>query len=160
MSEDAKPAAIRAFDAPVRTRPSNYPEPFASRMAGREKRALGDMFGLANFGVNLTRLSPNAVSSLRHAHTRQDEFVYILQGHPTLRTDAGSTQLDPGMCAGFKANTGDGHCLVNETSEDVLYLEVGDRIAGDEVRYPDDDLEALMDNGKWTFVHKDGTPYP
>ena len=109
MSEDAKPAAIPAFDVPVRTRPSHYPEPFASRMAGREKRALGDAFGLTNFGVNLTRLMPNAVSSLRHAHARQDEFVYILQGHPTLRTDEGSTQLAPGMCAGFKAGTGYGH---------------------------------------------------
>jgi uncharacterized cupin superfamily protein len=159
MSDDAKPAAITALDVPVRTKPSNYPEPFASRMARREKRALGDEFGLANFGVNLTRLSPNAVSSLRHAHTRQDEFVYILQGHPTLRTDEGSTRLAPGMCAGFKAGTGHAHCLVNETSEDVLYIEVGDRIPGDEVRYPDDDLDAVIRDGKWAFVHKDGTPY-
>ena len=159
MSKDTKPAAIMAADAPARTKPSNYPEPFASRMDGREKRALGDAFGLTNFGVNLTRLMPKAVSSLRHTHTRQDEFVYILQGHPTLRTEEGSTRLAPGMCAGFKANTGDGHCLVNETSEDVLYLEVGDRLPGDEVRYPDDDLEAVIRDGKWAFVHKDGTPY-
>jgi len=159
MSEDTKPAAIIAADAPARTKPSNYPEPFASRMDGRDKRALGDAFGLTNFGVNLTRLMPNAVSSLRHAHTRQDEFVYILHGHPTLRTDEGSTRLAPGMCAGFKAGTGHGHCLANETSEDVLYLDVGDRLPGDEVRYPDDDLEAVMRDSKWAFVHKDGTPY-
>jgi uncharacterized cupin superfamily protein len=159
MSDDTQPIALAALDVAPRTKPSNYPEPFASRMAGREKRALGDALGLTNFGVNLTRLVPNAVSSLRHAHTRQDEFVYILEGHPTLRTDEGSTRLAPGMCAGFQAGTSDGHCLVNETSEDVLYLEVGDRLTGDEVRYPDDDLQAVMDNGRWTFVHKDGTPY-
>ena len=159
MSKETKPAAIMAADAPARTKPSNYPQPFASRMDGREKRALGDAFGLTNFGVNLTRLMPKAVSSLRHTHTRQDEFVYILHGHPTLRTDEGSTQLAPGMCAGFKAGTDVGHCLVNETSEDVLYLEVGDRLPGDEVRYPDDDLEAVMRDSKWAFVHKDGTPY-
>jgi uncharacterized cupin superfamily protein len=57
--------AIRATEAPMRTRPSNYPEPFASRMAGRQKHPLGDLFGLANFGVNLTRLAPDAVSALR-----------------------------------------------------------------------------------------------
>jgi len=159
MSEDRKIAAITAGDVPVKTRPSNYPESFASRMAGREKRALGDVFGLTNFGVNLTRLMPHAVSSLCHAHTRQDEFDYILQGHPTLKTGGGSTRLAPGMCAGFKAGLGDGHCLVNETSEDVFYLEIGDRLPGDEVRYPDDDLEAFMRDGKWAFVHKDGTPY-
>lgn len=128
-------------------------------MAGREKRQLGDAFGLKNFGVNLTRLAPNAVSALRHAHTRQDEFVYILHGRPTLHADEGRTQLYPGMCAGFKAGTGNGHCLINETAEEVLYLEVGDRTPGDEVSYPDDDLKASLVEGKWKFVHKDGTPY-
>jgi uncharacterized cupin superfamily protein len=97
---------------------------------------------------------------MRHAHTRQDEFVYILQGTPTLHTDAGSTRLAPGMCAGFRAGSGDAHRLLNETNEPVLYLEVGDRAAGDEASYPDDDLVAQLVDGKWRFLHKDGTPYP
>jgi Cupin domain len=101
LSVRVHPVAIHATEAPARTKPSNYPEPFASRMAGREKRPLGDLFGLTNFGVNLTRLAPNAVSALRHAHSKQDEFVYIVQGRPTLRTDEGLTQRCPGMCAGF-----------------------------------------------------------
>jgi uncharacterized cupin superfamily protein len=63
------PIAIVAAEAASRTKPTNYPEPFASRMAGREKRPLGDVFGLSSFGVNLTRLAPGAVSALRHAHT-------------------------------------------------------------------------------------------
>lgn len=159
MSEKSKPLAVTAAEVPARTRPSVYPEPFASRMAGREKRPLGDLFGLTNFGVNLTRLAPNAASALRHAHTKQDEFVYILQGRPTLHTDEGRTLLSPGMCAGFKAGTGNGHHLVNETTEEVLYLEVGDRTPGDEGSYPDDDLKALLVDGKWKFVHRDGTPY-
>ena len=107
------PIAIAALDAAPRTKPSTYPEPFASRMAGREKRPLGDLFGVSNFGVNLTRLMPGAGSALRHAHTKQDEFVYILEGHPVLITDQGETPLSPGMCAGFKAGTGNGHQLVN-----------------------------------------------
>ena len=151
--------ALNAADAPVRTKPSNYPGPFASRMAGREKRPLGDLFGLTNFGVNLTRLAPKAMSALRHAHSKQDEFVYVIAGRPTLRTDEGRTQLVPGMCAGFKAGTGNGHHLINETDEDVIYLEVGDRTPGDEGSYPDDDLKAMMADGKWRFVHKDGTLY-
>ncbi len=159
MSENSKPIAVTAAEVSARTKPSVYPEPFASRMAGREKRPLGDLFGLTNFGVNLTRLSPKAVSALRHAHTKQDEFVYILQGRPTLHTDEGRTQLIPGMCAGFKAGTGNGHRLINETSEEVVYLEVGDRTPGDEGSYPDDDLKALLIDGKWQFVRKDGTPY-
>jgi len=159
MSEKSNLVAVTAADVPARSRPSVYPEPFASRMAGRAKRQLGDLFGLTNFGVNLTRLAPNSVSALRHAHTKQDEFVYILQGRPTLHTDEGRTQLSPGMCAGFKAGTGNGHRLINETTEEVVYLEVGDRTPGDEGSYPDDDLKALLVEGKWKFVHKDGKPY-
>src|SRR5260370_1123350 len=97
------PVAIAAAEAPARTRKSVYPEPFAALMEGRVKHPLGDLFGLTNFGVNLTRLAPNGISALRHAHSKQDEFIYILQGHPTLHTDEGRTQLSPGMCAGFKA---------------------------------------------------------
>ena len=159
MLDTTHPVAIVAAEAPLRAKPSNYPEPFASRMAGRQKRPLGDVFGLANFGVNLTRLLPGAVSALRHAHSRQDEFVYILQGYPTLRTDEGLTRLSPGMCAGFKAGSGNGHHLINETADPVVYLEVGDRTPGDEGSYPDDDLKPLMVDGKWKFAHKDDSPY-
>ena len=159
MTEKPVPVAIVAAEAAPRTKPSIYPEPFASRMAGREKRHLGDVFGLANFGVNLTRLAPDAGSALRHAHSKQDEFIYILEGSPVLITDVGETQLSPGMCAGFRAGTGNGHQLVNRTTEDVVYLEVGDRTAGDSVIYPDDDLRAEMVDGAWQFSHKDGTPY-
>lgn len=153
------PAAVAAREVPVRSKPSVYPEPFASRMAGREKRALGERFGLTNFGVNLTTLRPGAASSLRHAHTRQDELIYVLAGTPTLHTNAGSRVLQPGDCAGFKAGTGDAHRLTNDSDEDVLYLEVGDRTPGDEGHYPDDDLKAEQHDGQWRFLHKDGTPY-
>ena len=160
MEQTQYPIAATAAESPPRTKPSNYPEPFASRMAGREKRPLGDLFGLTNFGVNLTRLVPGAVSALQHAHSRQDEFIYILQGEPTLVTTAGETQLQPGMCAGFKAGTGAAHHLVNRTTTEVVYLEVGDRTAGDEGSYPDDDIQAVLGaDGKWQFVHKDGRPY-
>ncbi|BAY32587.1 cupin 2 conserved barrel domain protein [Nostoc carneum NIES-2107] len=159
MASPINPIAIHATEAPPRTKPTNYPESFASRIAGREKHPLGDLFGLTNFGVNLTRLAPNAISALRHAHSKQDEFIYILKGNPTLQTDEGRTQLSPGMCAGFKAGTGNAHNLINETSEEVLYLEIGDRTPGDEGTYPDDDIQALLVEGKWQFTHKDGTPY-
>ena len=152
--------AIAAADAPPRARQSNLPSPFAERVAGRLKRPLGELFGLSNFGVNLTRLEPGAISALRHAHSKQDEFVYVLSGRPTLVTDSGETQLAPGMCAGFKAGSGDAHCLINRSEADVVLLEVGDRTAGDQVSYPDDDLEAVFgDDGKWRFQRKDGKPY-
>lgn len=155
----AKPSAVDAHSVPLRTKPSNYPEPFFSRMAGREKRALGDVFGLRNFGVNLTRLRPGGESALLHRHSRQDEFVYVLEGQPTLITERQEIELTPGMCAGHPAG-GTAHQLVNRTTTDVVYLEIGDRTAGDEGSYPSDDLQAALGlNGQWRFTHKDGRPY-
>lgn len=160
MTDQTRPVAIVAAEATPRAKASNYPEPFASRVAARVKRPLGEAFGLTNFGVNLTRLPPGALSALRHSHSTQDEFIYIVEGAPTLVTDAGETALRPGMCAGFRAGTGDAHHLVNRTGEDVLYLEVGDRTAGDAVTYPDDDLAAAAGaDGRYRFTHADGTPY-
>ena len=155
----ARSLAVAAADAPPRTKPSNYPEPFFSRMGKREKRPLGDLFGLKNFGVNLTKLAPGGESALLHRHSKQDEFVYILDGEPTLVTDQGEVQLSPGMCAGFPA-AGVAHQLVNRTDRDVVYLEIGDRTPGDEGSYPNDDIKAALGpDGKWMFTHKDGTPY-
>ena len=153
------PAAIVAADAAPRTKPSNYPEPFASRMAGRVKRSLGDLFGLKSFGVNLTRLPPGAVSALHHQHSRQDEFIYVLEGEPTLFTDIGEVQLRPGMVAGFAAS-GTAHHLENRTERDCVILEVGDRAPNDIISYPADDIEAVMgEDRRWCFTHKDGMPY-
>ena len=160
MSKPSYPVALVAEEAPPRTKPSNYPEPFFSRMKGRLKRPLGDLFGLTNFGVNLTTLSPGAVSALRHAHSKQDEFIYILRGNPVLVTNGGETELAPGMCAGFAAGSGDAHQLVNPGPDVVEFLEVGDRACDDEVQYPDDDLAAKPGpDGKWRYHRKDGTLY-
>lgn len=156
----SRPAAVVAREVAPRRKPSNYPSPFLARVAGRTKRALGEVFGLKNFGVNLTTLAPGTVSALRHAHTRQDEFVYVLEGVATLLTDAGETRLAPGMCAGFRAGSGDAHQLVNRGTVDVVYLEIGDRAAGDEIAYPDDDLAVVTDaDGGRRFAHRDGRPY-
>lgn len=153
-----KESAITASAVPPRITPSNYPEPFRTLMQGREKRALGDFFGLKNFGVNLTRLSPNSQSSLLHRHSKQDEFIFILEGTPTLCTEEGEFLLSPGMCAGFPA-AGNAHHLVNKSNKDVTYLEVGDRTPGDEGTYPQDDLKATLGHdGKWIYTRKDGSP--
>lgn len=155
----ANQTVIFAEDAPARTKPSNYPEPFFSRMSRRVKKPLGDLFGLKNFGVNLTTLLPGGESALLHSHSKQDELVYIVEGTPTLVSGHEETVLSPGMVMGFPA-AGGAHQLVNRTSTNVVFLEVGDRSAGDEVTYPHDDIQAVMGaDGKWRFAHKDGRPY-
>jgi uncharacterized cupin superfamily protein len=159
MSVKTGVAAVLASEVPPRAKKTIYPAVFAVRVEGREKRQLGDYFNLKNFGVNLTRLTPGAESSLRHCHEKQDEFIYILEGTPTLVTDAGEAELAPGMCAGFRAGTGDAHHLINRSTADVLYLEVGDRTPDDSASYPDDDLKVQMVDGVWRTSRKDGSAY-
>lgn len=160
MAEQSRPQAIEAASAPPARPRRGYPEPFAARVLGRVRQPLGDVFGLTNFGVNLTRLPPGGMSALRHTHSREDEFVYIVEGEPVLVTNAGETPLRPGMCAGFKAGSGDAHHLLNRSMHDVVYLEIGARKPGDTVIYPDDDLgRAVAPDGTGLFVHRDGRPY-
>jgi uncharacterized cupin superfamily protein len=154
---------VQAAQAPLRAKPSNYPPQVIAMLqpllAGREKRPLGDLFGLTNFGVNWTTLAPGAASALRHAHTLQDEFVYIVSGTVTLVTDEGRTVLTAGMCVGFKAGTGNAHQLCNMSPDPVVLLEVGDRTDGDTVAYPDADLLAKQQGGQWLFFHKNGEAF-
>ena len=159
MDDRKRTVAIAAIDVPLAAKGSNYPEPFATRMTLREKRRLGEYFGLKNFGVNLTRLAPGGESALMHAHSKQDELVYVVEGEPTLITESGKSRLSPGMCVGLPAQ-GEAHHLVNETDADVFYLEIGDRTRDDEVRYPNDDIRAAFaEDGTWQFARKDGTSY-
>jgi len=139
---------------------TSYPEPFRAANQRRWNRRLGDHAKLRNFGVNLTRIVPGGQSSHRHAHTRQDEFIYVLEGEVVLESNAGAEMLRAGMCAGFPAGTGNAHRFVNRSARDVLLLVVGDRTAGDEVAYPEIDMHGRMGaDGKYSFTRRDGTPY-
>jgi uncharacterized cupin superfamily protein len=153
------PVTLVAAQAAARSKPSNYPAPFADLVKGRIKRALGDPFGLHNFGVNHVTLPAGVSSALLHRHAVQDEWIYVLSGQLTLLHDGGETTVSAGMCAGFAAG-GTAHMLVNRGQVDAVYLEVGDRQPGDQVSYPRDDLVAQPGEHGWVFVHKDGTPYP
>jgi uncharacterized cupin superfamily protein len=160
VDDPAQPrtAAIDARSLPPLTG-TGYPEPFRKPVAGREKRRLGDAFGLTKFGVNLVRLPPGVMSSMRHWHAKEDEFVYVLEGELVLVTDAGEQVLQAGMVVGFPAGRPDGHHLINRSSRDAIYLEVGDRPSSDQSTYPDIDMLGKQQDGKWVFLHKDGTPY-
>ena len=133
-------------------RGSNYPDAFQHVTEGRARRALGDAAGLTQFGVRLTRLAPGAASALRHWHSSEDEFIYILEGTPTLITDAGEELLEPGDAAGFPAGDEDGHQLVNKSGPDVVYLEIGTRAAQDYVAYSDVDMQVLRAPGRSFYL--------
>ncbi|MBT6095861.1 MAG: cupin domain-containing protein [Rhodospirillaceae bacterium] len=136
-----------------------YPAPLNESSKGREKRAIGDALGLTHYGVNLVHVPPGEVSSHRHWHSKQDEFVYMLEGELTLITDAGEQMLRPGMAAGFPADNADGHCLRNDSAAVAAYLVVGDRVPGDVCSYSDIDLHGVSSDGRgMAFTRKDGSP--
>jgi uncharacterized cupin superfamily protein len=145
--------------ATVRTQ-SVYPAPWRGVTEGREKTALGNVAGLTQFGVNLTRLKPGAASALRHWHEAEDELVYVLEGEITLIEDGGETILGAGDAAGFKAGVANGHHLVNRSARDALYLEIGTRAARERAHYPDVDLVMERDEDGVRFLHRSGEPYP
>lgn len=132
------------------SRETDYPGEFNKIVAGRARRALGDALGLQQFGVNLVLLAPGAASAQRHWHSKEDEFIMILSGEVVLIDDSGEQTLKAGDTAGFAAGAADGHHLVNKGSEDAQYLEIGSRIVGDVVSYPDIDLVYLSDGGMFT----------
>jgi len=140
-------------------RGSGYPEPFRSRMGDRVKRRLGEACGLTRFGINLVTLGPGGQSALRHWHTLEDEFVYVLSGEIVLITDGGEQVLGPGMCAGYPAGSRDAHHFVNRHRDPAVYLEIGNRTPGDVAFYPDDDLMWGEDEKGEFAAHKDGRRY-
>jgi uncharacterized cupin superfamily protein len=143
---------------PLDTR-TNYPPPFDRVVHGRERRRLGNAAGLDQFGVNLTTLRPGAASALRHWHEKEDEFVYVLEGEVVLIEDDGETMLKAGDAAAFKANSGNGHHLVNRTTSDAIYLEIGTRSKYERVEYPDVDLLVVRDEQGMRYTHKNGDSY-
>jgi uncharacterized cupin superfamily protein len=152
------PSAIKATDAPKREG-SRYPEPFHEICMARTKHLLGNEFGLTQFGVNLAIIQPGAWSSQRHWHENEDEFIYVIEGEITLSDDDGDHLLTPGMCAGFKANNGNGHCLKNLSDKPVKYLEVGTRLSNETAWYSDIDMKVSVVANVQKFTKKDGSPY-
>ncbi|MDI3336167.1 cupin domain-containing protein [Defluviimonas aestuarii] len=143
---------------PVKTG-SIYPQPYASQMAGRSSLRLGDAGGLTQFGANEVILQPGALSSLRHWHHREDEFVMVTQGECVLVQDEGETTMRPGDCAAFPAGYPNGHHFINKTDAEARFLVIGSRMNPEKATYSDVDLEVELKDGKATFTHKNGTPY-
>jgi uncharacterized cupin superfamily protein len=139
---------------------TNYPDPFWKPLEGRARRRLGNAVGLSQFGVNLTTLKPGAWSSQRHWHRNEDEFVYVLEGEIVLCEDHGETELKRGDAAGWRANGGIGHCLINRSQRDAVYLEVGTRAPFETTVYPDIDMRLERDKTGARYLHKTGEPYP
>jgi uncharacterized cupin superfamily protein len=139
---------------------SSYPEPYRSRVLPREVRPLGDALGLTRIGVNLVRILPGKESSMRHWHTHEDEFVYVLEGELVLRTEGVEQLLTAGMCAGFAAGSEDGHHFLNRSARPAVFLVVSDRNPEDSAFYADPDVDLMWSppSARGRMTRRDGTP--
>ncbi len=155
---DPFPPVVKAGDVTARTGTSYLPQ-YAVQLQGREKRVLGDLFGLSQFGVNLMTLAPGSWSSQRHWHEAEDEFIYVLEGEMVLIDDHGEHTMTAGMCAGFKAGAPNAHHLVNKSSKPAVCLEVGTRAKDERAHYAEADMQGTKSNGgPWKFTRRDGSP--
>ncbi len=143
---------------PVKTG-SIYPSPYAEMMAGRSSLRLGDAGGLTQFGVNLVMLEPGAMSSLRHWHLQEDEFVIVTEGECTLVQDAGETLMRAGECAAFPAGVADGHHFINRSDGVARFLVIGTKAPREVATYSDVDLRVEMEGGRARFTYKDGADW-
>jgi uncharacterized cupin superfamily protein len=155
---EKRPSALDPLSLPPRTG-TIYPPEWAKAVVGREKRALGDPFGLTQFGVNLTTVPPGAWSSHRHWHEAEDELIYIVSGEVVLIDDDGEHVLKAGMCAGFKAGVANAHHLVNRSAQPATVLEVGTRSPNERAHYAEADMQASKTPDGWKVLRKDGSSY-
>jgi len=139
---------------------SGYPEPYASMMSKRSYLRLGDAGGLTQFGANITILEPGGMSSMRHWHMHEDEFVMVTQGEVVMVTDDGETVMRVGDCAAFPAGVENGHHFLNRSSAEARFLVIGTRAARETAYYSDVDMKVEDVNGVSTYTRKDGSPMP
>ena len=138
---------------------TRYPPPFIRAVQGRARKRLGRAAGLTQFGVNICTLKPGAASSQRHWHEKEDELVYVLEGEVVLCEDGGETVLRAGEAAAWKAGLANGHCLVNRSNRDAIFIEIGTRAPAERAYYSDIDMMVVRDETGARYMKKDGTPY-
>ncbi|MEP2718194.1 cupin domain-containing protein [Pseudophaeobacter sp.] len=137
---------------------SSYPGKLAEATAGRFVQRIGDASGLTQSGINIVRIEPGGLSSLRHYHMQQDEFLVMLSGALTLIDDEGEHEMLPGDCASFPAGEANGHHLKNNTEAPATFLVVGTRTPTETAYYSDMDMMVKMDASGASFTRKDGSP--
>ena len=144
------------LDAIEQINRTGYPPPYDAPMGKRHYRRLGEAMGLTDFGVSHVVLEPGGISSQRHWHEGEDEFLVMLEGEAVLIEDEGETLLHPGDCCAWPKGVANGHHLVNRSGRPCIFIAVG-RVARTDCHYPDIDMH--LDGATQRFVRKDGSAF-
>lgn len=99
--------------------------------------ALGRAFGLKRVAINYEVLAPGDRSSWPHAHSEEEEFIFILEGNAQVWIDGNVYDLSAGDCVGLPPGTGHAHTLINNSDENVRAIVVGEGdVPNDKIFYP------------------------
>jgi len=137
---------------------TGYPPPYNKAVEGRSRKRLARAAGLSQFGVNVCTLKPGAASSQRHWHDNEDELVYVLSGEVVLREDEGEIVLKPGDAAAWKAGVANGHCIINRSNRDAVFIEVGSRAPTERAQYSEIDMVFVREEKGVRYTKKNGDP--
>lgn len=128
---------------------------------------LGRLLGLTRIGIHHERLLPGRRTSYPHAESAEEEFVYVIEGHPDVWIDGRLHRLEPGDAVGFPAGTGICHTVINNTETEVRLLVVGERPKDENrIRYPRNPEHEATLKDRWIdppareFGPHDGKPDP
>jgi uncharacterized cupin superfamily protein len=114
--------------------------------------AIGRAVGLKSLGVHVELLAPGRRTSWPHAESLEEEFVLVLEGHPTAWLDGQTYPLRPGDAVGLPAGTGITHTFINDTDGPVRLVVVGERRAENQIYYPmkPEGYEGMTPERRWT----------
>jgi uncharacterized cupin superfamily protein len=144
------------LDAIEQTNRTGYPPPHDAPMGKRRYRKLGVAAGVEDFGISHVTLEPGGISSQRHWHEGEDEFVVVLAGEAVLVEEGSESVMRGGDCAVFPKGVANGHHLVNRSDSLCVFVAVG-RPSTTDCHYPDIDMH--LDAASGTFTHKNGSDY-
>jgi uncharacterized cupin superfamily protein len=113
--------------------------------------SLGSDLGLTRIGIHHNRLLPGRRTSYPHAESAEEEFVYVLEGHPDVWIDGNLHPLSPGDSVAFPAGTGVCHTFLNNTDSEVRLLVIGEKPkAENRIRYPLNEVHEATREDRWT----------
>ena len=101
----------------------------------RLDKSIGDEAGLKNIGIHLITIAPGDKSTEFHTHKYEDEAIYVLSGSGTEVMGEVKQKIGPGDFIGFPAGDA-AHETVNDGTEPLVCLVIGQRLAQDVVDYP------------------------
>lgn len=115
---------------------------------------LSDRVGMVRAQLAVGRIPPGKESFDFHAHSLQEEFIFILSGEGEAEIGDETHAIGPGDYMGFPID-GTAHNMRNTGEEDLVYLMGGERTAMEVAHFPRHGKTVIFGGGKIQLVDDD-----